>query len=70
MTFDFDLISGSFLAFWGPNRLFLRLGSGSITFLASTYINNFCFLRFALFLFYHVVLSSSGEWLVGCDGSQ
>ena len=26
-TFDFDLILGSFLSFWGPNGLFLGLGS-------------------------------------------
>ena len=26
LTFDFDLILGSFLAFWGPNGLFLGLG--------------------------------------------
>ena len=26
MTFDFDLILGPFLTFWGPNRLFLGLG--------------------------------------------
>ena len=26
LTFDFNLISGSFLLFWGPNVLFLRLG--------------------------------------------
>ena len=23
LTFDFDLILGSFFTFWGPNRLFL-----------------------------------------------
>ena len=26
LTFDFDLILGSFLTFLGPNGLFLRLG--------------------------------------------
>ena len=26
LTFDFDLILGSFLTFWGPNGLFLGLG--------------------------------------------
>ena len=26
LTFDFDLILGSFFTFWGPNRLFLGLG--------------------------------------------
>ena len=31
LTFDFDLILGSFLTFLGPNRLFLGLGKGSKT---------------------------------------
>ena len=31
LTFDFDLILGSFLTFWGPNGLFLGLGKGSNT---------------------------------------
>ena len=26
LTFDFDLILGSFLNFWGPNGLFLGFG--------------------------------------------
>ena len=38
LTFDFDLILGSFLTFWGPNRLFLGLGKGSNTVLGSTHI--------------------------------
>ena len=38
MTFDFDLIFGSFLTFWGPNGLFLGLGNGSNTILGSTYV--------------------------------
>ena len=29
LTFDFDLILGSFFAFGGPNGLFLGLGYGS-----------------------------------------
>ena len=28
LTFDFDLILGSFLSFWGPNGLFLGVGVG------------------------------------------
>ena len=28
LTFNFDLIFGSFLNFWGPNRLFLGLKKG------------------------------------------
>ena len=29
LTFDFDLIFGSFLTLWGPNRPFLGSGYGS-----------------------------------------
>ena len=38
LTFYFDLILGSFLNFWGPNGLFLRLGKGSNTVLGSTHV--------------------------------
>ena len=38
LTFDFDLILGSFLTFWGPNELFLVLGKGSKTILGSTHV--------------------------------
>ena len=31
LTFDFGLILGSFLTFWGPNGLFLGLWKGSKT---------------------------------------
>ena len=31
LTFDFDLILGSFLTVWGPSRLFLGLGKGPNT---------------------------------------
>ena len=37
-TFDFDLILGSLLTFWGPNGLFLGLGQGAKTVLGSTYV--------------------------------
>ena len=36
LTFDFDLILGSFLTFWGPNGLFFGLGKGSKTVSGST----------------------------------
>ena len=36
VTFDFDLILGSFLTFWGPYGLFFGLGKGSNTVLGST----------------------------------
>ena len=37
-TFNFDLILGSFLAFWGPNGLFLGLGKGSNPVLKSNHV--------------------------------
>ena len=37
-TFDFDLILGSFLTFWGPNGLFFGLGKGSKTVSGSTHV--------------------------------
>ena len=38
LTFDFDLILGSFSAFWGPNGLFLGLRKGSKTVLGSPHV--------------------------------
>ena len=38
LTFDFDLVLGSFLTFWGPNGLFLGLEKGSNTVLGSTHV--------------------------------
>ena len=38
LTFDFELILGSFLTILGPNGLFLELGYDSKTVLRSTYI--------------------------------
>ena len=38
LIFDFDLILGLFLDFWGPNGLFLGLGSGSKAIFGSTHI--------------------------------
>ena len=37
-TFDFDFILVSFLAFWGPNGIFLGLGKGPNTVLGSTHV--------------------------------
>ena len=48
LTFDFDLILGSFLTFWGPNGLFLGLGLGSTSYLGSTHVVEQ--LSFSLFL--------------------
>ena len=38
VTFDFDLILGSFLAFWAPNGLILGLGESSNAVSGSTYV--------------------------------
>ena len=38
LTFEFDLILGSFFTFWGPNGLFLGLEDGLTTVLGSTYV--------------------------------
>ena len=38
LTFDFGLILGSFLTFWGPNGLFLGLWKGFKTGLGSTHV--------------------------------
>ena len=38
LTFDLDLILGTFLTFWGPNGLFLGFGKGSYTVLGSTHV--------------------------------
>ena len=38
LTFDFDLILGSFFTFGGPNGLSLGLGKGSKTVLWSTHV--------------------------------
>ena len=38
LTFDFGLILGSFLIFWGPKGLFFGLGKGSNTYFGSTHV--------------------------------
>ena len=38
LTFDFDLILGSFLTFWGPNGLFFGSGVGARTVFGSTHV--------------------------------
>ena len=38
LAFDFDLILGSFLTFWGLNELFLGSGKGSNTVFWSTHV--------------------------------
>jgi len=38
LTFDFDLIFGSFSTFWGTNGHFLGLGKVSKTILGSTHV--------------------------------
>ena len=49
LTFDFDLILGSFFTFWGPNGLFSGLEYGSKTVLGSTHIVEQ--LSFCMFLY-------------------
>ena len=39
LTFEFDLIFGSFLTFWGRNGLFLASGWGSKTVLGFTHVD-------------------------------
>ena len=39
LTFDFDLVLGSLLTFWGPNELFLGFWLGSETVLGSPHID-------------------------------
>ena len=39
LTFEFDLILGSFFTFWGPNGLILALGCGSKTVLGSSHVD-------------------------------
>ena len=60
LTFYFDLILGSFLAFWGPNGLFLGWIGLKAVWGLLILTSTFCFLSFALFLLYNVVLSSYG----------
>ena len=40
LKFDFDLILGLFLTFWGPNGLFLGSGLGSKIVFGSTHVAN------------------------------
>ena len=57
LTFDFDLIFGSFLTFWSDQGQFL--GSGTVQELfwgPLIYTKNFCFQSVALFLLYLVVM--------------
>ena len=48
LTFELDLILGSFSTFWGPNGLLLGLRLGSTTVLRSTHVVEQ--LSFSLFL--------------------
>ena len=61
LTFDFDLIFGSFFVFLGPNGLFWGLGKGSKNVLGSTHVVkqlSFCMLSsFLIFDFYLILVS-------------
>ena len=50
LTFDLDLIFGSFLSFWGPNGLLGGSGWGSETIFGYTHVVEH--LLFAMFFFY------------------
>ena len=57
LTFDFDLILGTFLTFWGPNGLFWGLGKGSNAILGSTYgVEQFSFSIFSSTLIFDFYL--------------
>ena len=59
LTFNFDLILGSFLTFWGPNGLFLGLRKRSKTVLGSTHIvEQFSFCMFSSILIFDFYLIS------------
>ena len=69
LTFEFDIILGSFLTFWGPNGYFWGWGRGQKLFWGLLiYTNNFSLQSIALYLLYHVALSlwwvlvMLGEW--------
>ena len=59
LTFDFDLILGSFFTFGGPNGLFLGLRKSSKTVLGSTHVvEQFSFCMFPSFLIFDFYLIS------------
>ena len=66
LTFEFDLILGSFCTFWGHNGLFLGLGKGSNTVLGSTHVveqlSFSMFLSISIFDFY-LILGSFSSFL-------
>ena len=70
LTFDFDLILGSFLSYWGPNGLFLGLRKSSKTVLVSIHVVeqfSFCmFLSILIFDFY--LISGSFFTFLGPNG--
>ena len=47
LTSNSNLILGSFLTFWGPNRLFLGLWKGLKTVLGSTHVVELLFSMFS-----------------------
>ena len=59
MTFDFDLILGSFLPFGGPNGLFLGLRKSSKIVLGSIHVvEQYSFCMFSSILIFDVYLIS------------
>ena len=61
LTFDFYSIFWSFLTFWGPNGIFLRLVKGLITVLRSTHVLeplSFSMLPYILTFDFYLILRS------------
>ena len=59
LTFEFDLILGSFLTFWGPNGLIMGLGNGSNTVLGFTHVVkqlSFCTFPSILIFDFYIIL--------------
>ena len=52
LTFEFDLILGSFLSFWGPNGLVWGVRVGSTTVLGSTHVVE----QLSFFMFPHILV--------------
>ena len=67
LTFDFDLLLGSFFTFGGPNGLFSGRDRFQKLFWGLLKPNHFWFINIGLFLLYHAIMSvmGGGWWVVG-----
>ena len=70
LTFDFDLILGSFLSYWGPNGLFMGLRKRSKTVLVSIHVvEQFSFCMFSsILIFDFYLISGSFLTFLGPNG--